>query len=409
MKIEQEQRGKYLLILAKGRLDASWADYFTDALLLYIRNGQHHLLIDASELTFLSSAGIRALLLVFKELKTVRGSLLIVNSTPFVEQTLSTSGFDAWLSKNVPDDMPSSESGATDTPTENRGVKHFVLNEKARLNCVEPANWKPWEKVNEHAVKTLTFSEDIYAVGIGSSAASIEEARDQFGEFLAVSGNVVYQPPDEQGAPDFLVSEKKYVPCMQCIQALVCKGEMGHLIRFAPIEETLFYPVSQVLKMILDITKGEPAGFVILGEIEGLVGTSLIRSPGILKESLNVTFPEIRDWLSFCGERSYPHQQALLTGTAGLTAEFHQMNHLTVLPSCPEISAHIHGAVFPYQPMQNGRIELKAMVDKFFSGPPPLAVMHLADDTRPAVGLGESALIRGACWFSPIERAEVQS
>ncbi len=79
------------------------------------------------------------------------------------------------------------------------------------------------------------------------------------------------------------------------------------------------------------------------------------------------------------------------------------------MPSAPDLAAHIHAAVFPYQPLQNGKIELESAIGKFFNGPPPLSVMHLADDDRPVVGLGESALIRGACWFSPLQNPEVLS
>jgi hypothetical protein len=82
---------------------------------------------------------------------------------------------------------------------------------------------------------------------------------------------------------------------------------------------------------------------------------------------------------------------------------------LPPLPSSPGVAAHIHAAVFPHQPLPNGKIELEPSVRKFFNGPPPQAVMHLAEDIRPVVGLGESALIRGACWFGPVVNPEVLS
>ena len=409
MKIEQEQRGRYLLIRAEGRLDASWADYFTDTLLLHIRNGRHNLVIDASKMIFLSSAGIRALLRVFKELKTVRGSFLVVNPTPFVEQTLSTSGFQMWLGEGPPEDMPAAGSGGRENEAETDGMHHFVLNETASLTLSEEAVWHPWQRVDARAVTTLTCSPDICAFGIGSSAPTFEEARDRFGEFLSVAGNVAYQPPDEQGHPDYLVSERQFVPRMQCIQLLSCRGEMGHLIRFAPTAKTSFFPISALVEKMLETTQEKAAGFVMLGEIEGLVGTALIRSPGLLDQSQDVPFPEIRDWLTFCGERLYSHQQALILGIAGRSEGMGERTLCPPLPSCSGVSAHIHAAVFPYQPLQNGKIEWGPAVNKFFSGPPPLAVMHLADDARPVVGLGQSALSRGACWFGPIHNLEVLS
>ncbi|MBN2600819.1 MAG: STAS domain-containing protein [Candidatus Marinimicrobia bacterium] len=406
MKIEYEQRGKYLLIRVMGRLDAAWAEYFTEELFLHIRRGQHHIIIDASGMVFLSSAGIRSLLRVFKEINTVKGSFLIVNATDFVEETLITTRFEMWLGDEFPADMPAFSSG---NEIENSGIEHFIFNENATLILNGQAGWQPWQAIDHSQVKRVDFSQDTVALGIGSSAETLNEARDQYGEFLAVAGNVVYQLPDEQGHPDYLITEKQYVPRMQCIQLLSYSGEMGYHNRFAPTDKTLFYPLSAILKNMLDHVKGKAIGFVMLGEIEGLVGSFLSRSPGLLEESQKISFPEIRDWLSFSGERSYRHQQALIVGFTGNTEDLPGQKKLSVLPSCPEFLAHIHGAVFPYQPLQNGKIELKTAVQKFFNGPPPLAVMHLVDDARPVVGLGESALIRGACWFSPLQNPEVLS
>ena len=405
MQIELQQRGKYLLVQAKGRLDVSWADYFTDTLLLQIRNGRHDILIDGSELIFLSSAGIRALLLVHKELKTVSGRFSIANPTAFVEQTLSTSGFQMWLRKGFPEDMPAAIYGNEGETLENSGIQRFTLNENAQLKISETADWRPWQVIEKSRVKTLTFSLNDMAFGIGSPAGTFEDARNQFGEFLAVAGNVVFQPPDEQGPPDYLIAEKDYIPRMQCAQVVNCTGGLKYLIRFAPTERTPFYSISGLLRNILDQPGTEVAGFVMLGEIDGLVGTALIRSPGQITEEREIAFPEIRDWLTFCSERSYSHQQALLAGVVSRTSRL----LLPALPSASDLSGHIHAAVFPYQPLQNGKIELETAVRKFFTGPPPLAVMHLADDIRPVAGLGESALIRGACWFGPLQNPEVLS
>ncbi|MFH2046822.1 MAG: STAS domain-containing protein [Pseudomonadota bacterium] len=403
MQIEFEQRGKYMLLRAKGRLDAVWAEYFADTLLQQVREGRHHLIMDAAEMIFLSSAGIRSLLKVYKELRTVNGRFIIVNATDFVNKTLSTSGLQMLLAEALPKDMPA--AGSTDDVDEGKGsgIQHFILNENSTLTFSEPAGWRPWQVVEKSRVQALPFSQDIYALGIASAADTFDHARNQFGEFLAVAGHVVYQPPNEQGPPDYLIAEKQFIPQMQCIQVLRCNGGMGRLIRFAATDKTPFFPVSTLLRNLLDQTGGKAAGFVMLGEIEGLVGTALIRSPGQIREEQEIVFPEIREWLTYCGERAYAHQQALLMGVVSPTSS----PLLLPMPSVPDMATHIHGAVFPYQPLQNGKIELQGAIEKFFNGPPPLAVMHLADDIRPVIGLGETALLRGACWFSPLQNPEV--
>jgi len=405
MELKHEQRGKYLLVFTAGRLDASWADYFRDEMLKHIRNGQHDIVLDGSELVFLSSAGIRSILQVFKELKTVQGSFLIVNATHFVKQTLKTSGFDLWLGEKIPQDMPAEASVGTE---DKAGIIHEILNEEYRFYPDTFILNKPWDIIDTEKIQNVSFRKDIIALGIGSSAATPGESKDQYGEFLSVCGNVVYQPPEESGHPDFLIAEKDYIPSMYCLQVLSFSGEPKHLIRFSPVEKVPFYPISVLLKKMLKFTNGKKTGFVIMGEIEGLVGSYLVRSPGILKAEGIPEFPEIRNWLSFTGERSYAHQEALIVGIVSGADDPSLSGLLPPMPGNPDIFAHMHAVVFPYQPLQNGNIPLDPTVRKFFNGPPPTAVLHLTDDARPVVGLGESAMISGACWFGTLDEKEVR-
>lgn len=411
MQLSQEIRGRYLLIKVKGRLDASWSDYFTDTLMNHIRKGHHHLVINASEMTFLSSAGIRSLLIIHRELKTVQGSFMIVESSDFVNKTLGMSGFQSWLAEKLPEDLPDNriddlaDNVSQGTP-DNREI--YRLNPSATFTLASHAAWLPWKKTSPSSTLGISFPEETFSLGLGSAAENYDMGREQFGEFLAVAGNVVYQPPAEESRPDYLMAGKDYVPSMQCIQALVCRGEAATLIRFSPSGQTHFFQISELLDMILDHCGGMMAGFVILGEIEGLVGASLIQSPGFLSDDRAISFPEIKEWLSFSGERIFPHQQALLTGVVKKMGSCEVRDPLLpALPSRPDLAVHVHAAVFPYQPLQNGKIDMAESVRKFFSGPPPLAVMHLAEDLRPAVGIGQSALIRGACWCGPVQNQEV--
>ena len=285
-------------------------------------------------------------------------------------------------------------------------AKSTLSTRRPSLRLTRHAAWRPWQAIGADALRPLTFSRDVFALGIGSAEATPVAARERLGEFLAAAGNVVYQPPAEESRPDYLTAEKEYLPALQCAQALVWQGSMAHLLRFAATDEKPFFTVTDLLDKVLERC-GTTAGFVIMGEIEGLVGATLIRSPGLVESDQNPGYPQIKQWLSFSGERVFAHQQALITGVV----KKHNGDDQLIRPvsSRPDLAAHLHAAVFPYQVLPNGCIDLAATVQKFFSGPAPLAMMHLIDDTRPTVGLGQSALIRGACWFAPIQDPEVSS
>jgi len=58
MEITVEAAGDVTRLKVKGRLDGYWADHLANALEAEIRRGSHDLLLDLSEVVFLSSAGI---------------------------------------------------------------------------------------------------------------------------------------------------------------------------------------------------------------------------------------------------------------------------------------------------------------------------------------------------------------
>jgi len=74
-------------------------------------------------------------------------------------------------------------------------------------------------------------------------------------------------------------------------------------------------------------------------------------------------------------------------------------------PLCPEseISAHIHAAIFNYQPVQRGELPFAGIVPKVIASSNPNALLHLMADARPFEGVGETDLARGACWMGPIK------
>ncbi|MDY0189595.1 MAG: STAS domain-containing protein [Desulfuromonas sp.] len=406
MKIELEQRGTCTLLKVQGRLDATWADFFADTLMGQIRQGQHWLVADAAELVFLSSAGIRAMMQVYKELNKVSGQFGVVNAQAFVKQTLLSSGLGMWMEVDVSTIPPLSASA--EGSCEQEQVAYYALESSAPVTAAVPALWRPWQQIDAGQLMPLRFEPNSVALGIGAPQPPGEDAGTTLGEFLAVAGNVVFQPPQEQSPADYLVAEERFIPQLQCAQALEFRGAMAHLLRFAPSASNPEYSMSQLLHLMRARCDAAALVFVILGEIEGLVGATLVQSPIMLAADQAIEYPQIRDWLSFCGERSHSGKQALIVGVA-------TKQPTALVPPLPSAAqndtgfaaAHMHATVFARQPLQNGKIAMQDALVPFFSGSPPLTVMHLLDDRRQVLGLGESALIRGACWFGEIQNPEV--
>ena len=67
---------------------------------------------------------------------------------------------------------------------------------------------------------------------------------------------------------------------------------------------------------------------------------------------------------------------------------------------------HFHAAVFEFRPVPLRTVALRPLMTKYFSQQPLRSVMHLLHDDRGAAGAGESAVLRGICWVSPIAAIE---
>lgn len=404
MVIQAIKTDKALLVNAKGRLDASWSDYFTDTFLEYIRNGEHQIFINAVEMPFLSSAGIRSLVRISKELSKVKGQLKIIEANEFVINTLKTTGFGVWLSNAKTEDLlPVAEEGKTNLEIQEN---LYLINKSNSVILQQLSTWKPWGAVKKGEIKQVGFQPDSFALGIGSPHEEAADAALKFGDFVSICGNIVYQTPEERSRPDYLLPLENYLPQMQTIQCLFAQGEMSHLLRFAPDEINETHGIGDLMTQALAITNADLAVFVILAEIDGLVGAHLIQSPGEIMEFKSHNFNELRKYISYTGERAYTGEQALVFGVVSSQHQHQNKTLLVKLNSKPTLSTHAHAIVFPYQPLQNGQLDLKRQIDKFFNGSPPKGLVHLIEDDRPTMGLGESSFTRGAMWCAPAQWKE---
>lgn len=400
-----------LEIKAEGRLDAAWAEHFLEATRRAVREGHHQLRLDASGLEYLSSAGIRSLLQTHREVTAVQGSFKIVRAADFIVQTLSMSGFDSLLALDegtAAAAAPAPQAPAKPAKTAGWTVPgaeveiHALSGATAPLRTTHLGRWQTWSPIDFAACREVGFDASQVALGIGTPGQG-DDLAAHLGDFLSVGGCTAYLPGDGSEAPDYLVGTGQFVPTLRVADALRATGTFSHLIRFQPESSGTALNIEQLLDGAFATTGARSVAAVILAEIDGLVGMTWAKSPGLIAAgSKPAEFPAVREWLSFSGERVHGGELALVVAFAS-TEAMPQGVSIPALPSRKGWRLHAHAAVFPFRPLPNGAIELTATVQQLFAGAAPQALLHLVEDDRPALGLGHSAFIRGACWCAPIQ------
>lgn len=94
VEIKEDQKGDVLILYIKGRLDAVSSPTAEHHVFDHINNGIYKIVLNFSNVDYLSSAGMRMLLSVTKKLKTLSGKLVVCAVRTHVMDVLKMSGFD---------------------------------------------------------------------------------------------------------------------------------------------------------------------------------------------------------------------------------------------------------------------------------------------------------------------------
>lgn len=93
MDIQQDMVGDVLVVAPKGRLDTETSGELELALHDAFEAGKYHFLVDMSQISYVSSAGLRVLLSLAKKVESGIGSLRVCSLNPTVKQVFDLSGF----------------------------------------------------------------------------------------------------------------------------------------------------------------------------------------------------------------------------------------------------------------------------------------------------------------------------
>lgn len=96
MDINESQQDNATVISLSGRLDSSTSAQFEQYILGKIDSGVR-LIVDFSLLDYISSAGLRVLLLAAKKVKQAGGRLILCSLKPHIREVFEISGFLAIL------------------------------------------------------------------------------------------------------------------------------------------------------------------------------------------------------------------------------------------------------------------------------------------------------------------------
>jgi anti-anti-sigma factor len=93
MKIAQQTKDGIICLKIEGRLDADSAPEAETMVKAILGAGSLRLLFDLSQMDYISSAGLRVILMAVKALRAKQGKVVLCMLTPYVKEIFDVSNF----------------------------------------------------------------------------------------------------------------------------------------------------------------------------------------------------------------------------------------------------------------------------------------------------------------------------
>lgn len=93
MILKESPVGSTMVLLAQGNINSSNAGVFSDKMTGLLNSGYEHLILDLSELLFMTSAGFRALLVTGKTADELKRTFVLCGVNDKIQQLFELGGF----------------------------------------------------------------------------------------------------------------------------------------------------------------------------------------------------------------------------------------------------------------------------------------------------------------------------
>jgi anti-anti-sigma factor len=405
MEITTTHLGLTAELRLQGRVDTFWSAHLQEAVDYTVGQGARNIRLHLAGVDYLSSAGIRVVLAIFKQLHAAGGRLEIVHPSASARAILEMAGLQG-LIQSGGEAVAETVAEAREVNTASAVFGIHDLGASTTLQCSligNPAGLRSGVFRGNDA-RNVMFPDSTFGLGLGAFGAGYEDCRGRHGEFLALAGAAAYQPTDGVEVPEYMVSESDWVPELNTLYALWGQGRFSRCLLFDSRPDPGVTPLSEILQTALSAVESDTAGVAIIAETSGLMGVELKRSVAGLKNlETPLSFREVRNTLSGAPKRLDRRALAVVVGVASLNPPRNLEPLFGAVAPGSHITGHFNAAVFPRRSLEEGLPDLRKTVQALFQSETLEKLMHLLPDDALTGLAAETHFLRGVCWAGPIE------
>lgn len=194
------------IIRFNGRLDAHGASDVEP--ILEKLDPTRSVLLDFTNLTYLSSAGIRVFIFLQKKLNAQGSCLMMANLQPYCREVLRVAGLDQFFAifAGVEEAVADARNQlASYVRSCGRFIFDHCSDDAGRIEVLGSIEDVLEARITPEHVRAKRFSAKEYSIGLGGLGPSVEDVLPRMGEMITIGGTMVWLPTDGNDMPDFLV------------------------------------------------------------------------------------------------------------------------------------------------------------------------------------------------------------
>lgn len=432
MEFRADRRAGGCMIFLSGRLDASSADSFVERVEAEIRVGADVVSLDLTEVGFVSSVGLGALLRLVSRVRSSGGQLALVAASDAVIEMLRVTRLDRVLpvgpaaARAVPAPahhatlQPAARAPDAVTPslaTVPLGDGRLFRGE-ARLLSPEPiSTMSAIGRARGLGAEPMRLSADLVAIGHMALAHDEADARGRYGEALVVGGVAVVTAAatgrsdfvsipvgtDPERAAHGAESPMSASPASWVLDGISCRGLPRWGSWFEPTADDV--PLHALVDAVAALEDG-PCAVIIAGECAGLVGASARTSPDAWEgDTRRNAGAQLKSMLRFSADPLHADDTAVVVAFVGGsgargTPTCAIAGGRPLDPAQPASrTVHAHAVAMSFRPVSRNSMDAAHTVGSLLAEQRLRHVMHLVQPAR-------SAMRRGLAWRVSLRPSE---
>ncbi|HOW96506.1 MAG TPA: STAS domain-containing protein [Kiritimatiellia bacterium] len=432
MRITIREKGTILLLELDGRLDAFGSSELAGALKQDFDSATVCLLLDMSRVDYISSAGLRILLPVHKELMRRDGALILARLQGYCREVLEVTGVADVLPQF--DNLEKALASARRAALRRHNRDHWDHLETAALDHgavrIMNAGGGPGAvevlgdvrdvlhaRVTPDQLLSKRFFETEYSIGLGGLGRAPEDFFEIMGEMMTIGGTMVWLPTDGHDTPDFLIpkTDKGHV-MIRTGYNISLAGGFDEFMVFESREPS-GTTISQLYRDLFQLARRRRPdckgllGLALRAQAVAVYGSGVLRSPVAPLAPANgglITDPSnIGEWMACDREPRHRNVTMLMCGVGADLAmpldafDSVELNKVFYLHPA-NIGAktellHNHAVLFKEQPFPERPTDLEDEIQRVVQNGEFVDMRHLLDNsciTRALIGVSYIQTVR---------------